>query len=263
MCLHSFTFFFTYKIKNALRGSILSSSSFLTASLVGSWDKDSVDGVDDTIVGGDIRRPVAGLGGSLGLEANDSVVQPVLAELAVAGQGAALHGVLVAVKAVHANLAWDDVVLEDVGGDVGSDFLGVLLEGRVRWGEDGVVTAGEVNVGILEGSSELSEVVVSLDVGFVEALSDTLGSPEDFGSLHLSDGVNDGGTVGGGSTRGEGGRCEGTGTSDKRGSKEEFHAAEGFGTQGGRASAIEGGGELGVKSKVHTRVIKRKLQTQG
>merc|ERR1711918_142394 len=85
------------------------------------------------------------LGGSLRLEADDGVIEPVLAELAVGGELGALEGLLVLGEGVEGLLAGDHVVLEDVGSDGGSDLTLMLLESRVRGGKDGVVSAGEVN----------------------------------------------------------------------------------------------------------------------
>merc|ERR1719506_673184 len=148
----------------------------LARSFVGAWDEDGVDGVDDSVVGGNVGGPVGGLGGSLRLEADDGVVQPVLAELAVGGQGAALERLLVRGEGVERLLALDHVVLEDVRVDGGADLRVVLLDGRVGGREERVLAAREVDAGALDG-----------------ALEHAVRAPEDLRALERLEGVDDAG----------------------------------------------------------------------
>ena len=89
-------------------------SNRLPRALVGARHEDRVDRLDDAVVALDVRRPVGGLGRALGLEADDGAVEPVLAELAVRREGAAVERLLVRVEGVHRLLALDHVVLEHV-----------------------------------------------------------------------------------------------------------------------------------------------------
>ena len=152
--------------------------------------------MDDAIVSFDISWPVGALGGTFGFKSNNGEVEPVLAELSVGGEGASVEGFLVGGEAVQALLSFDDVVLEDIGINGGANLVLVLLEGRVRRGKDGEFARAEVNAVGFDGSGELGEVIASLDIGLVESLFNTFGTPEDFGSFHGLDGVSDAGTEG-------------------------------------------------------------------
>ena len=48
--------------------------------------------MDHAVVASDISRPVGRLRSSLALQADDGVVEPVLAELPVGGQGSSVEG---------------------------------------------------------------------------------------------------------------------------------------------------------------------------
>ena len=102
--------------------------SRLAGAVGGARHEDRVDGVDDAVVALDVRRPVGGLGRALGLEADDGAVEPVLAELAVRREGAAVERLLVRVEGVHRLLALDHVVLEHGGVDRRADLVVVLVE---------------------------------------------------------------------------------------------------------------------------------------
>merc|ERR1719199_1226576 len=105
----------------------------LPRALVRARDEHRVDGVDDAVVARDVGGPVRGLGGALGLEADDRVVEPVLAELAVRGEGAAVERLLVRVEAVHGDLAGDHVVLEDVGAEGAKAATGATRRARASF----------------------------------------------------------------------------------------------------------------------------------
>ncbi|CAH0368550.1 unnamed protein product [Pelagomonas calceolata] len=192
-------------------------ASRLPRAVVGAGHEHRVDGVDDAVVALDVRRPVGRLGRALRLEADDGVVEPVLAELAVVGQRAAVERLLVRVEGVHRLLALDHVVLEHVSRDRRADLVVVLVEGRVGRREERVLTAREVDALLGERGRELVEVVVALDVGLVVAEEHAVRAPEDLRALHRGEGVGDGrvelrGGLGGRDGReGRDGRGEGEG----------------------------------------------------
>merc|ERR1719217_1400569 len=97
--------------------------------IIGTGHEDRVDRLDDTVVALDIRRPVGRLGGTLGLETDDRVVEPVLAELAVRRERSTVECLLVRVEGIHRLLALDHVVLERVSRDRCADLVVVLVEG--------------------------------------------------------------------------------------------------------------------------------------
>merc|ERR1719428_2385479 len=99
------------------RSDISWANSHLSWALVGTGHEDRVDRLDDAIVALDVRRPVGRLGRTLGLEADDRAVEPVLAELAVCRERASVERLLVRVEGVHRLLALDHMVLEDIGCD--------------------------------------------------------------------------------------------------------------------------------------------------
>merc|ERR1711918_233060 len=107
--------------------------------VVRTWDEDRVDRVDEAVVALNVRRPAGRFGGAFRLQANDGIVQPVLAELAVRGEGATLDRFLVGGESIERDFARDDVVLEDVPRDRGADFLLVLVEGRIGRREERVL----------------------------------------------------------------------------------------------------------------------------
>merc|ERR1719231_501090 len=183
---------------------------------VGARDEDGVDAMDDAVVAIDVGGPVGGLGGALGLEANDGVVEPVLAELAVGSQGAALERDLVRVEAVEGFLARDDVVLEDVRGDRRADLLGVLVERSVRGREEGVLAVAEVDARGLELAGESPEHVVALDLVLLVADEDAVRAPEDLRALEARHRVDDAGVERRRrARRGHARRREGRGTSSE------------------------------------------------
>ncbi|CAH0376624.1 unnamed protein product, partial [Pelagomonas calceolata] len=170
---------------------IQSGGSRLPRALVGARHEDRVDGLDDAVVALDVRRPVGGLGRALGLEADDGAVEPVLAELAVRREGAAVERLLVRVEGVHRLLALDHVVLEHVVADRRADLVVVLVEGRVGRRKERVLAAREVDALLGERGRELVEVVVALDVGLVVAEEHAVRAPEDLRALHGGEGVLD------------------------------------------------------------------------
>ena len=118
--------------------------------------------MNHAVVAFDVARPARGLGRTLGLQADDRVVEPVLAELEVGSQLAAVEGVLVGVEAIHVSLARDDVVLKDRLVNGRADLALVLFNGSVGRGGQGEVAGrdrlGEASGG--DGRGELAEVVL-------------------------------------------------------------------------------------------------------
>ena len=89
--------------------------------------------MDDSVVSLDVTR-VAGSSSVVGLLSEDGVVEESLAELPGVGKLLAVEGVHVSADGVNGMLSGDNMVLEDILGELG---LSSLLDDGVNGSDDG------------------------------------------------------------------------------------------------------------------------------
>lgn len=155
-------------------------SCFWVDRVVVSWDHDGVNGVENTVgainIGWELRI-------------HHGVIEEVLTESASDSDGCTVDGSnLTRSDGARGNLSGDNVVLKDLGqgGWVGKQCAHVLWEGRVDWCEDGEWTGSLEGVGEsggLNGLDEVTEAIVTTDLGFTESHRDSISSPSDGGTL--------------------------------------------------------------------------------
>ena len=134
------------------------------------------DNVDDAVVSLDVAR-VSRSSSVVGLLSHDGVVEESLPELPGVGEILAVEGFKVATDGGNSVLSLDDVVLEDVRGEL---LLSGLSDDGVDRGDDGEGSRSLEGLGeasLLNCLNKVSEVVVSLDVVLLVSKHDALGSP--------------------------------------------------------------------------------------
>jgi hypothetical protein len=99
--------------------------------------------MDHAVVAADVGGPARRLGRTLRLEADDSIVEPGLAEAALVLEDLPVQRRLVPLKHVQRLPPGNDVVFEHVGGDRPAALALVLLKRGVRRGEQGEVSRAE------------------------------------------------------------------------------------------------------------------------
>jgi len=146
--------------------------------------------VDEAVGALDVARVLLALGGARRRDAHHGVVEEGLAHVTAVGELVALEGGLVAADGADGDLAGNDVVLEDVGGELALE----LREGGVGRHEDGQrarALEGRGEAGLLDGGDEGAEVVVALDVGLLLADGRAVSAPVDNRALEGGDGGDD------------------------------------------------------------------------